>query len=153
MAGSQEYRNIQVHSTFKGLLNRSASDAELTGFSQYLASGGSTEQLRAILAGTGEYFSGYGATNDGFLESLYQNGLGRSPGQDGEDLGFVNELNGGLSRTSVATQLFTSPEYLTDQVIDDYQSILGRDAEDSTIVGFTTALQSGLTDEALIAIL
>jgi hypothetical protein len=89
-------------------------------------------------------------TNDGFLNALYQDVLGRAIDPSGQAT-FTQELASGVTRTQVATEIFSSTEYRQRLVQSYYQSFLHRPADPSGVNGFVQALQAGSTDEEVIA--
>src|SRR5207244_7836553 len=76
---SLEYRIDVVENLYSRLLHRAVDLSGLIVAVQFLEGGGTDEQLAATIAGSVEYFQNRaGGTNDGFLQALYQDGLGRA---------------------------------------------------------------------------
>ena len=69
----------------------------------------------------------------------------------GELNGWVNALNAGESRLTVAAGFLTSTEYRTDLVESDYNLYLGRAADSAGLAGWVGLLQAGGTDQAVLA--
>jgi hypothetical protein len=90
------------------------------------------------------------STNEAFVCSLYVDVLERAPAP-GEVSGWVRAIEGGTSRTQIAYDILTSPEYRRDLVNDYYQTYLGRPADSSGLAFWVTELGGGSSDEAVIA--
>jgi uncharacterized protein (TIGR03118 family) len=148
-----EYRTVQVQAAYSLLLHRAADAGGLSGSINFLAAGGTVEQLEAILAGSAEYFQNRaGGTNDGFVTALYQDALNRAADAGGRTA-FDQALMNGTTRTQVAAAVFGSQEFQQDLVKGFYQQFLHRAADPNGLSGSVAALQAGLRDETLIAIL
>ncbi len=81
----------------------------------------------------------------GFVTSLYQDLLNRAPDPGGLDF-YVNSINsGGLTRSQVAAQLFTSPEFSSSglYVIKLYLALLRRDPDFGGWLFYFNSLHSG----------
>jgi uncharacterized repeat protein (TIGR01451 family) len=148
---SPEYRGDEVDAVYSRLLHRAADPAGRNSFVQFLENGGRVEQVEALIAGSPEYFQRRGGgTNDGFLNALYQDGLGRAvdaPGRAAWD----QALSSGLSRTQVAAKLFSSPEYDMDLVNNDYGTYLRRPSDAAGLSGWVTLLLEGAGDDRVLA--
>jgi hypothetical protein len=145
-----EYRTGQINAIYQTLLHRPVDAGGLNGFLSFLAGGGTYEQIQATIAGSTEFFALSGSTNDGFLNALYQDALGRAPDPAGR-ASFNQFLGQGGTRTQVASTIFTSPEYYTRLVGGWYVTFLRRPADPGGLGGFVTALLQGARDEDLIA--
>jgi hypothetical protein len=149
---SPEFRADEVQALFQGLLHRSAIPAEVQASLKYLGAGGKLSQLEASLFGSGEYYQLHGGTTDTFLEGLYEDVLGRPLDTAGTGL-YGQELNAGASRTNVALQVLSTPEALTDQLLSDYQGLLGVTMSSSGVAPIVKLLQSGFTRETIDALI
>jgi PKD repeat protein len=147
---SSEYQSDVVQNWYNLLLHRPADPAGLNGFSTFLEQGGTDQQLAALLAGSGEYFTVRGGgTNDGFLTALYQDTLGRAVDAAGR-AAWDQALATGTTRQQVAAAIFASGEYDTNLVQNYYQTYLGRAADTAGLNSFVGSLESGATDESVI---
>src|SRR5205807_2064194 len=98
-------------------------------FANFLAQGGTVEQLIAIIAGGDEYFSTRGSgTNDGFLDALFHDALNRSVDSSGRAF-YDGQLSANVSRSQVVTEVVSSDEYRRDLVQSFYLQFLDRSAE------------------------
>jgi hypothetical protein len=103
------------------------------------------------LVASDEYFSNRGGgTNSGFLNALYQNLLQRPADPAGLNA-WMQQLNNGTSRATVARAFVTSQEYRTNLVNAYYLHYLGRNADPGGLSNYVTALNNGGTDESVIA--
>jgi hypothetical protein len=150
---SPEYREVLVRDAYRRLLLRAADPSGLANWSQFLAQGGTTEQLDAALLGSEEYFTHFGlSNNDVFLEALYHNTLNRSVDDSGKAT-WGQALANGVPRAAVALALLRSREADALVVQGLYSRLLGRAADDSGLNAFTDALQHGIPDDVVAAVL
>jgi N-acetylneuraminic acid mutarotase len=147
---STEYRTDQINAIYQTLLHRPADPVGLNFLLGFLAEGGTYEQIDAFVAGSEEFFTDSGGTNDGFLNALYQDALGRAPDAAGRSA-FDQFLAHGGSRTQVATMVYTSTEHRIDLVNSWYVAFLRRPADLLGLEGFVAALMQGVRDETVIA--
>src|SRR5262249_40451675 len=102
IAGSTEYRTLQVQDMYTELLHRNADSTELNTFVDAMATGVTPEQVAVAISGSAEYFQTRGAgTNEGFLSGLYEDQLNRAIDATGQ-AGFTSALANGGSRDQVA---------------------------------------------------
>jgi hypothetical protein len=146
---SSEYLTGVVQGLYQKYLHRAAEATALPGWVGFLASGGTIEQVAEAITSSSEYFQVHGGTNDSFVNALYQDVLGRNPGP-GEEAGWLQALNSGVSRQAVAAAFFTSTEYVQNLVLAYYQEFLGRLADAAGLAGWT-ALQPKQTDQGVLA--
>jgi hypothetical protein len=169
ITSSAEYRQDTVDQIYQHYLHHTALNdpAGLSGFTSLLASGGTQEEVAALVLGSPEYFSDSGGTNAAFISSLYQDTLGRGASAAELD-GFMKQLGNGASRTTVARALLTSQEYFNNLVnfpaasgqitttnpflpYGYFQLFLGRNANGFEATGFINELRSGIPNETVIA--
>jgi hypothetical protein len=150
---SSEYRGGVVGGLYQKLLGRSADAGAVTAFVNLLASGGTVEQVRATLLGSDEYFQkGGNTTNDGFLDNLFLDTLGRHIDPGALPV-FRQQLQAGTSRATVALTILTSVEYRQDFIQSAYQRFLQHAADSGGLSAFTGLLQNGGRDEDVNAAL
>jgi hypothetical protein len=148
-----ERRAVIVGSLYKEYLHRSPSPAELNGFEQFLAAGGTDEQLGAMLLGSSEYLNGRGGgTNDGFLIALYCDTLNRSIDPAALQ-GWGQAVANGMTRQQVAQAVLSSPEYRGDLVEELYLRFLRRMPSPTDRAFWGGELGGGASDEQVIALL
>ncbi len=150
---SAEYRTLLVQGYFSRFLQRPADPAGLNAQLSFLVSGGTDEQVIAALAGSAEYFQTR-ATNDNanFLNALYQDLLGR-PVDTAAQSFYLTQLAGGFARSSVALLVLTSAEYRHNLITGFYQRLLHRTPAAGEVNSFTSAMDSGTTDEDIVVAL
>jgi hypothetical protein len=149
--GGGEYDSRLVQAAFQQYLHRAAEPQALDYFVALLQAGLTAEQLDVDLVGSDEYFNTRGGgTNDGFLDALYEDALGRSPDAGGRS-SFDASLAAGTTRAQVADVVFGSPEYQRELVQSMYESLLNRPADAAGLAAFTAELTAGLTDQQVMA--
>ncbi|HWB10903.1 MAG TPA: DUF4214 domain-containing protein [Pirellulales bacterium] len=149
---SPEYLTNQVQMLFQRYLHRGADTGAVQSFDAFLAHGGSYEVLSAAIAGSEEYADLYGGNSEAFIDSLFEDALNRAPDANGLS-NFNQGLANGASNGQVADAVFSSPEYLSDVVTNDFQSILGRQTDPQGLANLVKGLQNGLTDQTLLALI
>src|SRR5262249_15080786 len=112
LLSSPEYRAKALTDIYRAILKREPDAGGLNSFLGFLASGGTLNQVRALLLGSVEYFQKQGSTIDGFLTALYQDALGRPIDPSGRAT-FTFLLTHGTSRTTVALLILGSREGAT----------------------------------------
>jgi uncharacterized protein (TIGR03118 family) len=148
---TQEFRADEVQAVYGLLLRRSADPMALNNWTNFLSAGGTVEQMAAFVAGSMEYLSSRGGnSNDGFLTALYADALGRAV-DPGSRVAWDNALSMGMSRSQVASLVFSSLEFRQDLVNGFYMRFLDRPADSTGLNGFASALSMGVRDEAAMA--
>ncbi|MFI5382038.1 MAG: DUF4214 domain-containing protein [Tepidisphaerales bacterium] len=149
LAGSAEYRQIEVQASYRDLLHREAGPADLTTGLSVLGSGDTLEQLQAILLGSPECLAIHGGTNDGWLDGVYADLLGRplSPNERAAD----DSLLATTTLAQFAAVLLSSTEYRTDLIDAIYVHYLHRHADPLGLNSFMAELNAGVPDETVIA--
>src|SRR5205807_6751646 len=100
-----------VEALYSRLLHRAADGTGLDAAVSFLTGGGTVEQLAANLAASDEYFQTRGGgTNDGFLNAVYLDALGRNAEPVGQQ-DWGGKLAAGSSRADVALGVLSSTEY------------------------------------------
>jgi hypothetical protein len=149
---STEDRQDEVKALYLKYLHRKADSGGLANFVNFIGNGGTVEQVAALLVGSTEYFSNRGGnTVTGFLNAIYLDALGRAPDSVGLNA-FKLALSSGANNTAVATAIFSSTEYLDDDVNGYYVQFLRRNADPAGLANFASAIQNGSArDEDVIA--
>jgi hypothetical protein len=147
-----EYRTAEVQDLYQSLLHRSPDPAALQSWTDFLAGGGTNEQLEARILGAPEYFTHSGGSNSTFIAAVYKDVLGRAADPAGAQWWTQALATGAASPTQVAQTLLASPEGVTQEVKHLYNWFLGRAPDAgglSSLVSDMTA--GGLTREGAIA--
>jgi hypothetical protein len=147
---TDEYRSAVVTSIFNAYLHRLPSSTERAGWVALLAAGASDEQASATVLGSIEYFQNRGgSTIDGFLHALFLDVLGR-PIDSGSEAIYLS-LATTTTRAEIALDVLVSSESRTRLVTGIFEQFLDRSPSASELQVFVQALQSGATDENVIA--
>ena len=145
---SKETRQFAVQATYTHLANKQPAHPQLA--NAFVDSNGTTVNLNARVLGGPAYFAAAGSTNAGFLSALGNDVLG-TPLPDATTTIFTNELDHGVSRSTVARQLLTSPSGKLSQINGIYQRILNRLADLGGIKTSFAILNQGKSDERILA--
>jgi hypothetical protein len=150
LLASDEYRAALVTSIYDAYLRRTPTSGELAVQVASLADGATDEEVRASVLGSAEYFENEGgSTVDGFLHALFVDVLGRPI--DSVSEAFYLGLAASATRTEIALDVLVSDEARARFVSGAYEQFLGRSPSPSELQAFVQALQSGATDEDVIA--
>ncbi len=151
-------------------LRRKAGSSEINYWVSQLQGGQTTnEGIIDVLVGSDEYFknpliktpdtpNGTDGTNPTWIKALYNDLLHRSPDQNGFNY-LLSQLQAGMSRGQVALILINSDEYHRDVIYfaatgkGYFPEFLQRAPSATELTNLATALDNGLTDEALISYL
>src|SRR5262249_33274041 len=146
------YRAIVVQGLYGSLLSRPVDPAGLSSWVAFLGRGGTSEGLQAMLLGSDEYFRRNGSNNTALVQALYRDVLQRLPDDGGAR--FWNQiLINGAPRSSVAGAILGSLESDRLEVDSLYRQYLRRGADSAGLMTFTGALQSGVANELVLAVL
>jgi cyclophilin family peptidyl-prolyl cis-trans isomerase len=150
MVTSDEARTHEIEDLYQSLLNRQADPTGLSDSLSFLKSGGTLQQVRAVIAGSGEYFqSRSSSSNDNFLSNLYHDALGRAVDPVGQSLA-GQALTAGMDRSKVAAVVFNSAEGRQFLVQSYYTSLLSRSADSVGMADSTAVLAAGGNEEQVI---
>jgi hypothetical protein len=158
ITSSLEFRIVTVTRAYQQILSRAPDPAGLAGFVQFLANGGTIEQVKAALAGSQEFFNdaqaldtttGLTTANQKAVDFLFQKILNRAADTGGLNA-FTPQLSNNGSLARVALEVITSPEANGDVVEGFYGTFLHRHSDANGLAFFTGLLQKGVRDEAVI---
>jgi hypothetical protein len=148
LTATAEYRRAVVDGFYRDYLGRPADAAGLTIWSPWVT--GLRTEVQAKLLASDEYFGKAGGTNDGFIDAVYQDVLGRSA-DPGALATFGSWLDSGRSRYDVAKTVLVSPQGYGHIVEQLYQRLLRRGSDPSGRRYWRARLADGMSVEALIA--
>jgi len=148
---SVEYRSKLTQNLYQQYLRRAATQTEINFFLGAMQQGATVEQIIAVIVGSTEYYQNRGGgTNNGFLEQLYNDLLGRPIDNGG--LGFFTVLlSHGASRQQVALFILGSSEYRSIQLQGFFKTFLDREPIASELTFYLTLWQQGARREQIIA--
>jgi hypothetical protein len=144
---SDEWRGRTVTMLFKALLGRPADSASIGYYTPQLRSG-TVEDVTAVIAASQEYFARAGGSNDAFVSALYHDFLHHAADPAGR-AAWVDQLNRGASRTSVASSIRKSGEAQGVVVDAAYRQLLGRQATAAERTNLSNAMLHGLSYQAM----
>jgi hypothetical protein len=149
VSSNEPYTNL-VARLYQTLLGR-APDAPGASFMlNDLQAHGQSARLVADIIGSSEYFGLHGSDNTKWVQSLYQNLLGR-PATDAEVQTWLASLNSGTSRADVATQFTTSAAYQQNYVSEQYNFYLRRSPTTAETDAAVAQIQGNSTDAQVVA--
>lgn len=149
---THEYYHVQVESLYARYLHRAADSDGLNSFVTALVDGATLDQVAASIVGSPEFYRTQGGGSDsGFLNSLYQDALGRPI--DAQGLSYFEQQLSHEGHAAVAAQVFGSPEYRDALVNEDFMLLLDRPAEASAQSYFAGQLDHGASNDAVLAAL
>ena len=148
---STEYRAHVVGTEYETYLHRAPMPSETNTFVTFLGSSGRDETLIAQILGSPEYFASRGNnSSDGFLSAIYCDALSRSIDQGAQN-NDDSALGSGVPRAAIASSVLGSTEYRSLVVRGLYLHYLRRAATSGELATWTAFMQSGGTDEQVIA--
>jgi PKD repeat protein len=151
--GSLEGSADLVTSLYGEYLHRAPNAGEVAIFAQPLMNGGTEENVGALLLSSPEYLASRGGeTVPGFLGALFCDTLDRS--LSNAELGaYTQQLGAGATRAELAQLVLTSSEYRHDLAARLVLGFLRRPPTAGDVQFFAGELQSGTSDQQLIAYL
>lgn len=150
---SPEYRMQEVQAVYQQFLHRTADPTGLSGWTQYLVQGHTVEQLQAQIVASPEYLQRRaGGSTDNFLAALIMDTFNRSVTQADRNA-FGDDFNSGRDRQDAAEKVFMTNEYRQDLVQSYFHRFLNRGADPVGLNASVAALQNGMTDEMIIAVI
>jgi hypothetical protein len=148
---SPEFYGRLIDSYYQNFLGRAADSDGTRYWTSVLANGGDTTTLTVGITTGAEYGRNH-PTDAAFVQSLYENVLGRQASAE-EVSYWTGALAGGVSRASVAAAFPTSPESLKQSVEEFYQVFLQRPADAGGLAYWVGQAQKQGLAEALPRIL
>ncbi|MBO3101928.1 DUF4214 domain-containing protein [Cellulomonas fengjieae] len=149
ITSSHEYRTRLVTGTYERFLDRGPDAVGLSNWVDALASGWTVSHVSAGFLASDEHYQQAGSTRAGWVVRLYDDVLGRTPGQSEVDF-WVRELARGASRWDVSLGFLLSWEHLSTVVDGYYEQLLGRHLDPTGQRTWVSALQGGVHDEEII---
>ena len=147
ITSSTEYYSVYIKNLFLSYLGRTAQTPDINFYLQEFQNGETPNQVKAQILSSGEYYTRNGGTNFGFVSGLYRDVLGVPQNQDPTGVSFwVTQLSLGVSRSTVAMDILTSPAGERRVIQGAYQLMLNRAATSSDV-----AFWAGLPDNTLEA--
>jgi hypothetical protein len=112
--------------------------------------GNTMDTVRIDFLSSDIYFNRVGGTNTGFVSALFGD-VWNKPIDPALLNQYVNALNNGATRNSVATAFVTDPKGYQAQIIADFDKVLDHDPDATNINFFISFRQKGGTNEQILA--
>jgi protocatechuate 3,4-dioxygenase beta subunit len=149
LLSTPEHMASEITSSYLTILGRTPDSGGLAYFQGLLSSGVSINTINATLLTSPEFQAKF-ASNQAFVQGLYQAVLGRAP--SASDVTFwTGQLAGGTPRMVIAQQILNSPEAVADEINLDYLNILGRNADPGSLNQWVSMIQTGKMTEPQVA--
>jgi uncharacterized protein DUF4214 len=149
LTSSAEYKADLVNGWYQRFLHRPATAGEISSYQFLLLHGTTDKQVLGLLLGSDEYFNNAGGTNQGFVNQLFQDLLGRSPNAP-ESAALLGVLGQGAPRTQVVQLILGSQEYEGLEVQAIFLRFLHREPTAAESDFLRLWLQNGASEEAVI---
>lgn len=146
---STEHRGLQVADAYSNLLGRGPAAAERAYWISAMQAGLDEHGLWRAFLCSPEYSAGYG-TDSAFVQSLYQNLLGRAADSSGLAY-WTQQLAQGMSRSQLIDALMNTTERCRYLVRQLYCRFLNRTAAESEVSYWLERLQQGRVDYRSVA--
>ncbi|HVC92094.1 MAG TPA: DUF4214 domain-containing protein, partial [Pirellulales bacterium] len=151
VAFPREEQLDEVQSLYETYLHRAPEPAGLQFWAAFLYDDGTDEEMAQDLVSSPEYLQTRGGgTNDGFLDALFHDSLGRAVDHQTRVF-FDTAMANGATPAQVAALIFGSEEYRRDLVSGWYEQFLDRPADPLGVDAFVGELADGQRDEQIIA--
>jgi hypothetical protein len=148
LTATAEYRRAAVDELYRDYLGRPADSLGLAVWSPWVT--GLRTEVQAKLLASDEYYGKAGGTDDGFIDAVYRDVLGRGA-DPGALATFGSWLASGRTRYDVAKTVLTSPQGYGHVVEQLYQKLLRRGSDPSGRRYWRARLARGMSVETLIA--
>lgn len=147
----RERRGAVIDDYYEKILGRSVDPSGLEFWLNVWTATGGPETVRAALIGSGEYFQKAGGTNQGAIQSLYNDLLRRSAVDSEED--YWLDVMGRAALANVAYGFVTSDEFRLQAVDQWYHDYLHRDVDAGGGAYWVGLLRGGMTQAQAQAVL
>lgn len=148
---SDECLRTLVSNWYEDFLSRSPSSAETDALIDRLRSGERDEAMLATILSSQEYYTRRGgSTNDGFLNAVFDDLLGREI-DDASSERFSVLLAFGGTRAQVVNAITSTREYRSRVIGGYFERFLGRTAASTEVSALVGQIQSGARFEDVIA--
>ncbi|MBZ5608650.1 MAG: hypothetical protein LAP38_10350 [Acidobacteriia bacterium] len=152
ITASNEYRSEQIQDYFSEFLNAAARPSTVTFYLDLLQQGATSDDIKAAILGSDDYYQFAGGTAPAFLGKLFEDVLGR-PIDRLSASAFENMLNQGTSRQTVAGMILHSLEADQREVSLLFEKYLHRAPQAGELANYAQLLQSGAAEELIIGVL
>ncbi|HEY2156763.1 MAG TPA: DUF4394 domain-containing protein [Isosphaeraceae bacterium] len=149
-----QYRQVVVTDLYESILGHGPEPAALANASAYLASGGTVENLRAILISSPDFYQiEGGGTTAGALAAMYKDATGK-PIPSNVLTALQSQLAAGISFYQITASLLYNPAGVANTIQGLYQIYVRQPATFTDYSAFAAALSGGfVSDQAIVAVL
>lgn len=149
-----QYRQVAVTNLYESILGHGPDATGLTNASAFLASGGTAENLKAILISTPDFYQHEGGgTNAGALTAMYRYATGK-PIPSNVLTALEGQLASGISFYQITASLLYSTTGVANTIQGLYVTYVRQPATFTDYSSFSSALSGGfVSDQAIIATL
>lgn len=142
--GTTDFRTAVVGGSFQTILQRPATDQEMAFFLAGINRGSSFEDVATNLLASPDFFANNGGTNNGFLQGLFQDVLGRPIGpQDAAQVQQFNRLLRTGNRTAVIRLLANTRAARENLIRGQFLRLLGRQPTTAELNFWVAQFQRG----------
>ncbi len=150
LINGQEFEANDVYNDYGSYLNRVPQPSEVAFWLTQRSQGVAPRQEAALILGSPEFFLLNNSNNTTWLNTVYNDVLGRAPDAGGQ-AAWLAQLNAGVPRSQVAFSLENSPEGNARTVAADYIRVLQRQPEQAAVTFWTAQMNAGLSPSLLLA--
>jgi hypothetical protein len=151
LQATPQYRQAVVTNVYTTILGHGPDAAGLAAASNYLASGGTIENLKAIVMSSGEFFQFEGGgTNAGALAAMYKIATGQ-PIPANVLSALQGQLAAGISFYQITASLLYNPAGAANTLQTLYQTYLRQPAKFVDYAALSAALSGGFVSDQFIA--
>lgn len=147
---SNDYFTSALSDIYQRLLGRPLDNGGAQFWINNLRAGGTLDGITAAIAASSEFFFKNGGSNSGFVTALYRDVLQRAnPPSSGELNFWQSQLNGGMSRFTVASIFVGSDEFKRVKIRNWYLDYLGRQPDIPGLNFWLNRMRDGTPDSAV----
>jgi len=151
---SPERRRDEVQALYLTLLGHFADDATVNNATLFLNTGGTLDQVRAVIAGSPEYFDKHGGSNDAFVTAVYSDFLHAAADPATRSAIDTALSNHTMTRQQVVATLLNTDAFRQVLVVGYFQEFLAHNVDPTDPAGgkpYVDDLRLGVRDEQVLA--
>lgn len=149
-AENDEHVADSIHAAYRSDLGHDATAADVEYWLAQRHAGLAEDQFSARILASDEFYFRAGGNDRAWLESVFQNVLGRPVASAGENY-WVGQLAGGEARWQVAANIVDSAEHVAREINADYLQLLDRPGDASGLAFWSAQVEQGATNDEVAA--